>query len=48
MTGGAIGVNILVEGYDMDRLADEVYVYDNATDFARRDLPLPAPAAFVR
>jgi hypothetical protein len=29
--------------YDLELLCDEVYLYDNAVDVARRDLPIPDP-----
>ncbi len=47
ITGATLGVNVLVDDYDLERLSDEVYVFGNGTDFAREELLLPAPAVRV-
>ena len=44
VTDNAIGINLMVPGYDVDRISDEVYVFGNGTDIAQEQLPLPDPA----
>jgi len=44
VTGNGIGINLMVQGYDLDLLSDEVYVFGNDTDVAQEQLALPDPA----
>ncbi len=37
-----IGLNFLQEDFDLDSLSDDVRVFDNGTDVARQELPLPS------
>ena len=36
-----IGVNVLVEDYNLDKIQDNVMVYNNGTDFAQKEMPIP-------
>jgi hypothetical protein len=38
-----VGVNVQVEGYDLDRLRDDVAYRDNGTNLDTTSLPVPAP-----
>ena len=45
--GNAIGLNVMVPGFDASSLFDQVYLYDNNQDISAEDLPLPDPAAAI-
>ncbi len=47
VTGNSIGLNVLVDGFDYDRISERVFVFDNDTDLARVAMPIPDPAALL-
>ncbi len=47
VSSGPIGVNVQVDGYDFDRLSDEVVYRDNGVNLDAAELPVPDPTASV-
>ena len=46
ITGNSIGLNNTLVDYDLDRLSERVFVFDNGVDVASEELAVPAPAEF--
>jgi len=47
VTDNAIGINLMDPDYDTTRLTDEVFVYDNRTDWTRTAVSLPQPLGAI-
>ena len=47
ITGNAVGVNVMDEDFDVARLTDEVFVFDNRTEWASVALELPQPSESI-
>lgn len=43
----SIGLNVLVDDFDFDRISERVFVYDNDSDVARQEMPVPDPSALL-
>ena len=46
ITDNTIGLNIMVDGADLQLLDDQVFAFDNGVDFAQQTLPLPSVSGF--
>lgn len=47
VAGNALGINLMVDDYDLALLDDEVFAFGNATDVAREELVLPDPGSLL-
>ncbi len=47
VSGNSIGVNVQAEGFDLERLQDDVVYLDNVVDLDSQLLPVPEPARTV-